>query len=103
MARLSPDEVAAALGDLSGWSRDDDTLRKTFQFRTFRRAMTFVNRVAELAAEARHHPEIRINYNRVTLALTTHDEGGLTEKDVALARRIEAEEQARSAGDRGGQ
>lgn len=94
MARLSSDEIQAALADLPGWSRDGDTLRANYQFKTFRAAMAFVNRVAELATEARHHPEICIDYNRVRLGLTTHDEGGLTDKDVALARQIAAEQPA---------
>lgn len=90
MARLSPAQRDEALARLPGWSSEGETIRKVYQFKTFKRAMAFVNQVAGLATEARHHPEICINYNRVTLALTTHDEGGLTEKDVALAERIEA-------------
>lgn len=100
MARLSVEEVRGALGDLPGWTlaADGDALEKVFQFRTFRQAMAFVNRVAELATEARHHPDIQISYNRVTLTLTTHDEGGLTEKDIALARRIEELREGESGG-----
>lgn len=89
MARLSEAELQSGLATLAGWTVEDDALGKTFQFKTFRRAMAFVNQVAELATEARHHPEIRINYNRVTLSLTTHDEGGITERDIALAGRID--------------
>lgn len=100
MARLSAEEVRGALGDLPGWTlaADGAALEKVFQFRTFRHAMAFVNRVAELATEARHHPDIHISYNRVTLTLTTHDEGGLTEKDIALARRIEEVGEGESGG-----
>ncbi|MFO7270409.1 4a-hydroxytetrahydrobiopterin dehydratase [Sphaerobacter thermophilus] len=100
MARLSAEEVRGALGDLPGWTlaADGAALEKVFQFRTFRQAMAFVNRVAELATEARHHPDIHISYNRVTLTLTTHDEGGLTEKDIALARRIEEVGEGESGG-----
>ena len=91
MARLSAEEVRGAVGALPGWTltAEGAAMEKVFQFRTFRQAMAFVNRVAELATEARHHPDIHISYNRVTLTLTTHHEGGLTEKDIALARRIE--------------
>ena len=90
MAKLTPEALQGALTVLPGWQVDGDLLRKAFRFRTFRDAMAFVNRVAEIATEERHHPEVTINYNRVTLSLTTHDEGGLTEKDVAFARRVEA-------------
>ena len=90
MAKLTSEALQAALPALPGWQVDGDVLRKAFRFRTFREAMAFVNRVAEIATEERHHPEITINYNRVTLSLTTHDEGGLTEKDVTFAGRVEA-------------
>ena len=91
MARLSAEAARGAVGALPGWTltAEGAAMEKVFQFRTFRQAMAFVNRVAELATEARHHPDIHISYNRVTLTLTTHDEEGLTEKDIALARRIE--------------
>lgn len=94
MPRLAPVEIRAALADLPGWVVEGEALRKVYQFKTFRQAMAFVNQVAGLATEARHHPEICINYNRVTLTLTTHDEGGLTEKDIALAQRIEQSREA---------
>lgn len=61
---------------------------RRFRFPSFKEAITFVNQVAELAEEANHHPDILINYNRVTLTLTTHDEGGLTRRDFALATKI---------------
>lgn len=91
MARLSAEQITAALGRLTGWSRVGDTLTKTFSFKTFPDGIRFVDRVALVAEELGHHPDITINYNRITMTLSTHDEGGVTEKDVTLAERIEAE------------
>ena len=82
-------EVQAALATIAGWEFRDGRIRKQFHFRTFLRAITFVNSVAYLAESAGHHPDITINYNRVTLRLITHSEGGLTSRDFALARDIE--------------
>lgn len=74
----------------AGWVVLDKALKKTFVFASFREAMHFVNRVARLAEEANHHPDIRIfSYKNVEIMLTTHDAGGSTEKDVELAERIE--------------
>ncbi len=89
MTRLSGQELANALHDLSGWSAAGDEIRKTYQFENFVRAVAFVNRVADAAEAANHHPDIDIRYNKVTIALTTHDEGGISDKDVALARRLD--------------
>ncbi len=90
MAKLSNEEIAAALAALPGWSRAGDTLTKTYSFTTFPDGIHFVDRVALVAEELGHHPDITINYSRITLALSTHDEGGVTQKDVTLAGRIEA-------------
>ncbi|MBX6342981.1 MAG: 4a-hydroxytetrahydrobiopterin dehydratase [Thermomicrobiaceae bacterium] len=89
MARLSDEALRDVARTLPDWRVEGDALRREIQFKTFKRAMAFVNQVADLATAARHHPEICIDYNRVRLSLTTHDEGGLTEKDVDLARRID--------------
>jgi 4a-hydroxytetrahydrobiopterin dehydratase len=94
MTRLSPEQVEAALAELPGWRREGDVLVKAFRFKTFRDAMAFVNGVADLAHRLRHHPQIVIDYNRVRLSLTTHDEGGITEKDVQFARQLESSELA---------
>ena len=83
-------QVQDGLAALSGWELRDGRLRKQYQFRTFLRAIAFVNSVAYLAESAGHHPDITINYNRVTLSLSTHDAGGITEKDFDLAQRAEA-------------
>jgi 4a-hydroxytetrahydrobiopterin dehydratase len=74
----------------SGWTLDGETIAKTFVLSDFNAAMGFVTRVALLSEVADHHPDIDIRWNKVTIALTTHDQGGLTEKDVDLAGAIEA-------------
>lgn len=89
MATLAPSEVRRALADLPGWSRHRGAIRRTYRFADFPEAIRFVNAVARLAERANHHPDIEIRYNQVTLRLTTHDAGGLTEKDFELARAIE--------------
>ncbi len=85
MPRLSEDEIAAQLEALGGWSRRGDELVKTFKLASFPAAVAFVAHLGFLAEAAGHHPDIDIRYNKVTLALTTHDAGGLTAKDFALA------------------
>jgi 4a-hydroxytetrahydrobiopterin dehydratase len=90
MARLSEQDVTNALHGLGGWQRAGDEIRKTYQFENFVQAIAFVNRVAGAAEAANHHPDIDIRYNKVTIALTTHDEGGISDKDVALAKQMES-------------
>lgn len=85
MSRLSEDEVAARLEALSGWARRGDAIVKTFRLPAFPAAIAFVTQIGFLAEAAGHHPDIDIRYNKVTLALTTHDAGGLTAKDFDLA------------------
>jgi len=77
------------LAALPDWKIVSGELVRTFQFKDFRAALGFVNRVGELAEEAGHHPDIDIRYNRVRLGLSTHDEGGITVKDFDLAARAE--------------
>ncbi|MDB5057040.1 MAG: pterin-4-alpha-carbinolamine dehydratase [Chloroflexi bacterium] len=89
MAVLSGADLNSALSSSSGWQVDGGELRKTFTTPSFVTALALVNRVGDLAEAAGHHPDISINYNRVTFALVTHDQGGITEKDVALARQID--------------
>lgn len=72
-----------------GWALDEETIRKTFEFSNFNEAMGFVVRVALLAEPVNHHPDIDIRWNKVTIALSTHSEGALTEKDTSLARQME--------------
>jgi len=87
---MSESEVQDAVARLASWELRDGRLRKQYQFRTFLRAVAFVNSVAYLAESAGHHPDITINYNRVTLRLITHSEGALTDRDFALAGEIDA-------------
>ncbi|HSM03604.1 MAG TPA: 4a-hydroxytetrahydrobiopterin dehydratase [Longimicrobiales bacterium] len=72
-----------------GWSRSGDVIQKTYDFDSFRDSVVFVNRVATLADEADHHPDIDIRYDKVRIGLATHSEGGITEKDTALAEQID--------------
>ena len=71
-----------------GWENNGEEISRTYKFKDFAEAMTFVNKVAGLAEAADHHPDIDIRWNKVKLTLTTHSAGGLTEKDFALARQI---------------
>jgi 4a-hydroxytetrahydrobiopterin dehydratase len=88
MPLLSEADVAGRLARLSGWERQGKEIRRTFSFADFKESMAFVNRVADLAEAADHHPDIEIRYSKVTLALTSHDAGGLTERDFDLAGKI---------------
>jgi 4a-hydroxytetrahydrobiopterin dehydratase len=85
MATLSQNEIRQRLTSLDGWVLDRDTIRKTFTFNGFPAAVEFVNRLVPEAEAADHHPDILINYKRVTLTYSTHSEGGLTAKDFAGA------------------
>ena len=91
MATLTPESVQAKLQKLSGWSVKGEAISKQYAWPSFPEAVKFVNRVADLAEEADHHPDILINYRRVTLTLSTHSEGGITQKDFDLAARIDQE------------
>jgi 4a-hydroxytetrahydrobiopterin dehydratase len=88
MATLTPEQVAARLAETPGWQVDDAQLTQTVTRKDFRDALLFVNAVGFLAERANHHPDIFISWNKVTLTLSTHSEGGLTDKDFALARQI---------------
>jgi 4a-hydroxytetrahydrobiopterin dehydratase len=85
---LSDADVQAALQKLPGWKRNGNAIQRIFEFENFSDAMVFVNKIAEEAEEANHHPDITINYNKVTLQLISHDSGGLTNRDVKMAGRI---------------
>jgi 4a-hydroxytetrahydrobiopterin dehydratase len=90
MALLTEAEIRARLERLPGWERRGTEIRRTWSFADFEGSMAFVTRVAELAEAADHHPDIDIRYSKVTLALSTHDAGGLTARDFALAEAIGA-------------
>ncbi len=89
---LMPEEVGEYLKQVPGWTRDltSTKISRTFRFKDFVEAMKFVNKVAELAEEEGHHPNLLINYSRVTLTLWTHAIGGLSENDFILAAKIHA-------------
>ena len=89
MPVLSDAELSAALAGLPGWARDGEVIVKTYELPTFPAAIAFVGRIADRAEAANHHPDLDIRYRRVRVALSTHDEGGITEKDVGLAAEIE--------------
>lgn len=89
MPRLSEAEIAEQLAQRPDWSLENNEIVRTFRLANFPAAIAFLTHVAFLAEAAGHHPDIDIRYNRVRLALTTHDAGGLTEKDFALAAAID--------------
>jgi 4a-hydroxytetrahydrobiopterin dehydratase len=82
-------QIKSALAKIPDWKKEDALISRTFQFKDFPAAMKFVNAVAVAAERAWHHPDIDIRWNKVTLALTTHDAGGLTQKDFDLAREFD--------------
>jgi len=88
MTVVSTEDAKHRLNDLPGWGIDSGELVKAFTFKDFNQALAFVNRVGAAAESAGHHPDIDIRYNKVRLALVTHDAGGLTEKDFDLASTI---------------
>jgi 4a-hydroxytetrahydrobiopterin dehydratase len=87
---LTESEVRRRLGALPGWERDGVAIRRSYRFETYMAGVRFATRVAELAEQADHHPDILIGYRQVTLTLTSHDAGGLTDRDFDLAARIDA-------------
>jgi 4a-hydroxytetrahydrobiopterin dehydratase len=87
---LSDAEVDAALGSLPGWSRDGDAIVKQFELQSFPAAIAFVTRIGFFAEHANHHPDLDIRWRNVRVLLSTHDSGGITEKDVSLAGEIES-------------
>ncbi|HYR03893.1 MAG TPA: 4a-hydroxytetrahydrobiopterin dehydratase [Nitrososphaerales archaeon] len=89
MAKLSDAEIERALKSLKGWGRDGDFITKEFRFRAFMEGIRFVDHVAVIAESQEHHPDINVVWTTVTLKIQTHDEGGITNWDVALAKEIE--------------
>ena len=86
MTKLTAEQVESSLADLPDWSEVSGEIQRTYSFSDFAESMSFVNKVADAAEKAQHHPDILIRYNKVTLTLTTHDAGGITEKDFDLAQ-----------------
>ena len=89
MAKLSAEQIAEKLKALPGWEYKDNAIAKMFRFKEYLHGIEFVQKVAEIAEANDHHPDIAINYTRVTFACSTHSEGGVTEKDFKLAENIE--------------
>jgi len=89
MAKLADAEITEKLKALSGWQYKDNAISKLFRFKEFLDGIHFINRVAEMAEAADHHPDIFVNYVRVTFTCTTHSDGGVTAKDFNLAGQIE--------------
>lgn len=88
MPRLDEKQLHRRLSTLEGWAREGDAIQRKYRFESFPAAIAFVNRVADLAEAVDHHPDIDIRYRDVTLTLSTHSEGGITEKDIDLALQI---------------
>ena len=89
MATLSDTDVQQALAGLPGWERAGDEIAKTFECASFPDAIAFVVRIGFFAEQADHHPDLDVRWRKVKVALTSHDAGGLTQKDVELATKIE--------------
>jgi len=85
---LNGAELQQAVEGLAGWSVQGKAIERTFEFPNFVEAMGFVNRLAEAAEAVNHHPDITINYNKVKLSLTSHDSGGVTQRDLRMAGKI---------------
>jgi len=88
--KLSDISIQRELGTLPGWSRKGDVITKTFQFRDFLTGIAFVSAEAKAADAADHHPDIDIRYTKVICTLSTHSAGGITQKDLDMARKIES-------------
>ncbi|HET9176835.1 MAG TPA: 4a-hydroxytetrahydrobiopterin dehydratase [Terriglobia bacterium] len=89
MAALSKNEIQEKLRDIRGWSHVGKSIQKRYSLKSFVPAIGLVNKIAEVAEKAGHHPDITINYNVVSISLSTHSEGGVTQKDFDLARQID--------------
>ena len=89
MPALTTKQIGVHLKAVPNWSKRAQTIVRTFQFEGFLNDLDFVKRIAKKAQKSNHHPDIDIRFNKVTLKLTTHDEGGITEKDFSLARQCD--------------
>jgi 4a-hydroxytetrahydrobiopterin dehydratase len=89
MPKLSSDRIQDEMKALPGWEYKDNAIGKLYRFKEFMDGIRFVERVAAMAQAADHHPDILINYTRVTFKCTTHSAGAVTEKDIRLAKQIE--------------
>lgn len=90
MEKFSPEEIEAHLKSLNGWIYNGQALEKYFTFRNFNETFAFMTRIALIAEQLNHHPDWRGGYNQLTVELSSHDAGGITERDIRLASRIDA-------------
>lgn len=90
MARLSDDEIRSGLANLAGWGRRGDEIEKLYELPSFPDAIAFVTRIGFLAEKANHHPDLDVRWRKVRVGLSTHDEGGITDRDLRLAGEIES-------------
>ena len=89
MPLLGDEEIEARLGELQGWRRDGDAIAKEFELDDFAGSVEFVNRLTPVAEGMNHHPDLGISWSKVTVTISTHSEGGLTENDFELAKKID--------------
>jgi 4a-hydroxytetrahydrobiopterin dehydratase len=85
---LKDSEITEALRSLVGWNQANNAIERSYEFKDFAGSLAFVNRVADAAEAANHHPDIDIRYNKVKLVLTSHDSGGVTQRDIKMAGTI---------------
>ena len=90
MALLNDDQIRERLEGLEGWERDGESIKKDFKLEDFKGSVDFVNSLTPVAEDMNHHPDLDISWNKVTVTVTTHSEGGLTGNDFELARRIDS-------------
>jgi 4a-hydroxytetrahydrobiopterin dehydratase len=90
MARLENQQIEDRLSELEGWQRSGEAIEKQFRLDDFKGSVEFVNRITPEAEEMNHHPDLEISWNKVTVTITTHSEGGLTSGDFDLAKRIDS-------------
>jgi len=90
MSKLTTEQMAVYMNKLPLWKFENNTLTKLFQRKDFKDSIYFVNTIAELAEKLNHHPELHVQYDRVSVLLTTHDKNGVTGKDFLLAQQIES-------------
>jgi 4a-hydroxytetrahydrobiopterin dehydratase len=89
MPRLGEEEIEARLGELEGWRREGEAIVKEFELDDFMGSVDFINRLAPVAEELNHHPDLQVSWNKVVVSITTHSEGGLTENDFELAKSVD--------------
>jgi 4a-hydroxytetrahydrobiopterin dehydratase len=90
MALLNDDQIRERLEGLEGWEREGESIKKDFKLEDFKGSVDFVNRLTPVAEDMNHHPDLEISWNTVTVSISTHSEGGLTENDFELAGKIDS-------------